>query len=292
MYAINTKGPARANPFAVTRIMPNSAAAQISIQLGMQGPSITPALACACGTDAIGLGYDLIRRGDAEMVVCGAAEASITPVIVAGFIAMRAMSHNNAAPEAACRPYDRDHAGFVIGEGSGVVVLESAELAERRGTEAYAKITGIGRTTDAYNVAEPDPEGRGSLRAMQIALKNAGIEGERIGYINPHGTGTVAGDGPESQAMYTINPNTMVSATKSTLGHSLGATGAVETAICALAIKKKTVPPMRNLDVLAEDCAELDYVVGESRRAPGLEAALCMNLGVGGHNVALVLERV
>jgi 3-oxoacyl-[acyl-carrier-protein] synthase II len=292
MYAINTKGPARANPFAVTRIMPNSAAAQISIQLGVRGPSVTPALACACGTDAIGLGYDLIRRGDAEMVICGAAEAPNPPVIRPGFIAMRAMSRNNADPEAACRPYDKDHAGFVIGEGSGVLILERAESAERRGVEPYAKITGIGRTTDAYNVADPDPEGRGILRAMQIALKSAGVNGERIGYINPHGTGTVAGDGPESQAMQAINPDTMVSATKSTLGHSLGATGAVETAICALAIKEKTVPPMRNLEVLAEDCADLDYVIDKPRWARDLEVALCTNLAVGGHNVALVLERV
>ena len=290
MQTIDTRGPARANPFAVTKIMPNSATALISIQLGVQGPSATPALACACGTDAVGLGYDLIRRGDAEMVICGAAEATITPVIVAGFIAMRAMSRNNADPEGACRPYDRDHAGFVLGEGGAVVVLESVESVERRGAEPYAKITGVGRTTDAYNVVDPDPEGRGILRAMQLALKNAGIEGERVGYINPHGTGTAAGDGPESQAMHAINPNTMVSATKSTLGHSMGATGAVETAICALAVKEKTAPPMRNLDVLAEDCAELDYVVGQPSRSPDLEAALCMNLGIGGHNVAIVLE--
>ncbi len=289
---MDTKGPARANPFAVTKIMPNSAAAHISIQFGIKGPSSTPALACACGTDAMGLGYDLIRRGDAEMVVCGAAEATITPVIVAGFIAMRAMSHNNADPEGACRPYDKDHAGFVLGEASAVVVLESEELVKRRSAEPYAKITGVGRTTDAYNVVDPDPKGRGILRAMELALKNAGVEGERVGYINPHGTGTAAGDGPESRAMKAINPNVMVSATKSTLGHSMGATGAVEAAICALAIKEKTVPPMRNLEVLAEDCAELDYVVGEPRRASNLEVALCMNLGIGGHNVAVVLERV
>jgi 3-oxoacyl-[acyl-carrier-protein] synthase II len=288
---MDTKGPARANPFAVTKIMPNSAAAHISIQLGIEGPSSTPALACACGTDAMGLGYDLIRRGDAEMVVCGAAEATITPVIVAGFIAMRAMSHNNADPEGACRPYDKDHAGFVLGEASAVGVLESAESVKRRSAEPYAKITGVGRTTDAYNVVDPDPKGRGIVRAMELALKNAGVEGERVGYINPHGTGTAAGDGPESRAMHAINPDVMVSATKSTLGHSMGATGAVEAAICALAIKEKTVPPMRNLEVLAEDCAELDYIVGEPRRVPDLEVALCANLGVGGHNVAVVLER-
>jgi 3-oxoacyl-[acyl-carrier-protein] synthase II len=240
----------------------------------------------------VGLGYDLIRRGDADIVICGASEATIAPVIVAGFIAMRAMSRNNADPEGACRPYDRDHTGFVIGEGAATLILESAESVERRGAEPYARITGVGRTTDAYHTFDPDPKGRGILRAMQLALEEAGVEGERAGYINPHGTGTVAGDGPESHAMHTINPDAMVSATKSTLGHSLGATGAIEAAICALTIKEKMVPPMRNLDELAEECAELDYVVGEPRRAAELEVALCANLGVGGHNAAVVLERV
>ena len=288
---IDSKGPSRVNPFSVTKIMPNSAAAHIAIQLGVQGPSSTGALACTCGTDMMGLGFDLIRRGDADVVICGASEATITPVIMAGFIAMRAMSRRNDDPEGACRPYDADHSGFLIGEGAAVVILESAESVERRGAEPYAKITGVGRTTDAYNLTDPDPKGLGVLRAMQLAVHSAGLEGEQIIYINPHGTGTVAGDGPESQAMAEINPRVMVSATKSTLGHSLGATGAIETAICALAVKEKTVPPMRNLARLAEDCAELDYVVDEPREAPDLKAALCANLGVGGHNAALVLER-
>jgi 3-oxoacyl-[acyl-carrier-protein] synthase II len=288
---IDGKGPMRVNPFAVTKIMPNSAAAHIGIQLGVQGPSAAPALACSCGTDAMGLGFDLIRRGDADMVICGAAESTIAPVIVAGFIAMRAMSRRNDDPEGACRPYDEDHNGFVIGEGGGVVILESRESVERRGAEPYAKITGVGRTTDAHNITDPDPKGRGILRAMQIAVKNSGIDGEQIGYINPHGTGTVAGDPPESQAMAKINPNTKVSATKSTLGHSLGASGAIETVICALAVKNRTIPPMRNLDKLADGCADLDYVVNEPRDVPDLEAALCANLGVGGHNAAIVLER-
>jgi 3-oxoacyl-[acyl-carrier-protein] synthase II len=289
---IDDKGPGRVNPFAVTKIMPNAAAAHIGIQLGVEGPSAAPALACACGTDAIGLGYDLIRRGDADVVICGASEATIAPVIVAGFIAMRAMSRNNADPEGACRPYDKDHAGFVIGEGAATVVLESTKSVERRGSEPYARITSVGRTTDAYNVADPDPKGRGILRAMQLALTEAGLVGEQVGYINPHGTGTVAGDGPESQAMRAINPNVMVSATKSTLGHSLGASGAIETAICVLAMKERTIPPMRNLDTLAEECAQLNYVVGEPRRTPNLKAMLCANLGVGGHNAAVVLEKV
>jgi 3-oxoacyl-[acyl-carrier-protein] synthase II len=288
---IDSRGPARVNPFSVTKIMPNSAAAHIAIQLGVQGPSSTGALACTCGTDMMGLGYDLIRRGDADVVICGASEATITPVIMAGFIAMRAMSRRNDDPEGACRPYDADHSGFVIGEGAAVVILESAESVERRGAEPYAKMTGVGRTTDAYNLTDPDPKGLGVLRAMQLAVKSAGLEGEQIGYINPHGTGTVAGDGPESRAMAKINPEVMVSATKSTLGHSLGATGAIETAICALAIRERTIPPMRNLTTLAEDCAELDYVVDKPREAPYLEAALCANLGVGGHNAAVVLQR-
>ena len=288
---IDRKGPARVNPFSVTKIMPNSAAAHVAIQLGVQGPSITGALACTCGTDMVGLGFDLIRRGDSDVVICGASEASITPVIVAGFIAMRAMSRSNDDPEGACRPYDEDHNGFLIGEGSGVMILESAESVERRGAEPYAKLTGIGRTTDAYNLTDPDPKGLGIMRAMQLAVESSGLEGERIGYINPHGTGTVAGDGPESQAMAEINPEAKVSATKSTLGHSLGASGAIETAVCALAIKERTIPPMRNLTKIAEGCANLDYVVDEPRDAPDLEAALCANLGVGGHNAAVVLER-
>lgn len=289
---IDGKGPMRVNPFAVTKIMPNAAAAHVGIQLGVQGPSAAPALACSCGTDAMGLGFDLIRRGDADMVICGAAEATISPVIVAGFIAMRAMSRRNDDPEGACRPYDEGHNGFVIGEGGGVVILESRESVERRGAEPYAKITGVGRTTDAHNITDPDPAGRGILRAMQLAVENAGLDGEQIGYINPHGTGTVAGDGPESQAMAKINPKTKVSATKSTLGHSLGASGAIETVICALAIGNRTIPPMRNLTTLADGCADLDYVVNEPREVPDLEAALCANLGVGGHNAAVVLERV
>ncbi len=288
---MDNKGPGRVNPFAVTKIMPNAATAHVNIQLGMQGPSATPALACTSGTDTMGLGFDLIRRGDADMVVCGASEAVISPVIVAGFIAMRAMSRSNDDPEGACRPYDKDHGGFVIGEASAVLILESADSVERRGAEPYARILGAGRSTDAYNLTDPDPEGRGLLRAMQLALKDAGVEGERVGFISPHGTGTAAGDGPESQAMHAINPDVTVSATKSTLGHSMGATGAVETAICALAIKEKKVPPMRNLETLAEECAELDYVVNKPREAPNLEVALCANLGVGGHNAAVVLEQ-
>jgi 3-oxoacyl-[acyl-carrier-protein] synthase II len=287
---MDEKGLLRVNPFAITKIMPNAAAGWVSMRFNLQGPSNSPVLACTTGTDAVGQGLDLIRRGDADLVVCGASEAPITPVIVAGFVAMRAMSRRNGDPEGACRPYDAGHSGFVIGEGGAALVLESAASVERRGAEPYAKVTGAGRSTDALHPFDPDPEGRGILRAMQLALKAADVEGERVGFVSPHGTGTAAGDGPESRAIARVNPGAMVSATKSTLGHAQGASGAIEAAICALAIKERTVPPMRNLVSLAEDCAELDYVVGEPRAAPGLEAALCANLGVGGHNAAAVFE--
>jgi 3-oxoacyl-[acyl-carrier-protein] synthase II len=240
----------------------------------------------------MGMGYDLIRRGDADVVLCGASETTITPVIIAGFAAMRAMSTRNDDPQGACRPYDKDHAGFVIAEGAAVMVLETAESVKRRGVVPYAKITGIGRTTDAYNLTDPDPEGRGFARAMALAIKSSGLQPEQIGYINPHGTGTVAGDGPESWAMHSVNPRVRVSATKSNLGHSMGATGAIETAICALTLKEQMIPPMRNLDTLAEDCAPLDYVVGKALPVPELEAAICANMGIGGHNAAITLERV
>jgi 3-oxoacyl-(acyl-carrier-protein) synthase len=156
----------------------------------------------------------------------------------------------------------------------------------------YAKITGVGRTTDAYNLVDPDPEGQGIARAMALAVESAGLQPERIGYINPHGAGTTAGDGPESWAMHSLNPTVRVSATKSNLGHSMGATGAIETAVCALTLKEQVIPPMRNLETLAEDCAPLEYVVGEAIAVPELEAALCLNMAVGGHNAAITLERV
>jgi 3-oxoacyl-[acyl-carrier-protein] synthase II len=291
-WEMENKGVKRVSPFTTTKIMPNAAAAHFSLELGVQGPSVTPALACACGTEAMGIGLDLLRRGNADMVFCGASEAPITPTIMAGFASMRAMSVRNDDPQGACRPYDKDHAGFVIAEGAAVMVLESADSVLRRGVEPYAKVTGVGRTTDAYNLTEPDPEGRGIRRAMTLAMERAGLQPEQIGYINPHGSGTPAGDGPESWAVHSLNPKARISATKSNLGHAMGATGAIESVICALAIKEQVVPPMRNLDDLAEDCAPLEYVVDEPLPIPELEAVICANMGVGGHNTAITLERV
>ncbi|WP_119067323.1 beta-ketoacyl-[acyl-carrier-protein] synthase family protein [Rubrobacter indicoceani] len=289
---LDAKGPSRVGPFAVTKIMPNSGAANVGIMLGVQGPSAAPALACACGTDAVALGYDLIRRGDADIVICGASEAPLTPTIVAGFIAMKAMSRHNEAPEEACRPFDANHSGFVVAEGSAMIILESEGSAARRGAEPYARVTGFGRTTDAYNITDPDPEGRGIYRAMKLAVDSAGLDGSDIGYINPHGSGTPAGDGPESHAMARINPEVATSGTKSMLGHSLGASGAIETVVTTLAVKNRVLPPQRNFTELAEGCAEnLDYVADKPKDAPDLKAAICANLGVGGHNAAITIER-
>jgi 3-oxoacyl-[acyl-carrier-protein] synthase II len=291
-WEMENKGMTRVNPFTLTKIMTNAGAAHSSLQLGVRGPSLTPALACACGTDAMGMGLDLLRRGDADMVLCGASEAPITPEIVAAFASMRAMSTRNDDPQGACRPYDKDRSGCVIAEGSAVMVLESAESVERRGAEPYAKVTGVGRTADAYHLIAPDPNGRGIERAMALAIESADLQPEQIGYINPHGSGTVAGDGPESWAIHSVNPEARVSATKPTLGHALGAAGAIETAICALTLKERTIPPMRNLETLAEDCAPLDYMVDEPLRVPELGAAICADMGLGGHNAAITLQRV
>lgn len=291
-WEMANKGVNRVNPFAMTKMMANAGASLTSIQLGIKGPSLTPALACTCGTDVMGMGYDLIRRGDADVVLCGASEAAITPLFVAGLAAMRATSERNDDPQGACRPYDKDHSGFVVSEGAAVMVLETEESVQRRGVVPYAKIAGIGLTTDAHNLADPHPEGRELARAMALAVESAGLRPEQIGYINPHGSGTVAGDGPESWAMHSINPKVRVSATKSNLGHSFGASGAIETAICVLTLKERVIPPMRNLKTLAEDCAPLGYVIGDALPVPELEAAICANVGLGGHNAAITLERV
>jgi 3-oxoacyl-[acyl-carrier-protein] synthase II len=291
-WEMENKGMNRVSPFALTRIMANAGAAHSSLQLGVRGPSLTPALGCACGTDAIGTGLDLLRRSDAEMVLCGASEAPVTPTIVAAFASMGATSARNDDPQGACRPYDKDRSGIVIAEGAAVMVLESAESVQRRDAEPYAKVTGVGRTTDAYHLTDPNPKGRGIERAMALAIESADLQPEQIGCISPNGAGTVAGDGPESWAMHSINPRTRVSASKSNLGHALGASGAIETVICALAIKEKIIPPMRNLETLAKDCAPLKYVVDEPLAVPELEAAVCADMGVGGHNAAITLQRI
>ena len=289
---LHDRGPGRVSPFLITMMVPNMAAGQLAIMLGATGPSQCPVLACATGAEAIAEGLELIRRGDADVVITGSAEAPITPLSMAGFCAIRAVSRRNDEPHRASRPFDADRDGFVMSEGAGAMILESPEHAERRGAEPIAAVTGYGRTTDAYHVTAPDEEGRGVERAMHLALEDSGLSAEDIGHVNAHATATPTGDGPETKAISRIMSHALVSGTKSMTGHSFGAVGATEGIMCALAIKNEIVPPTINLENLAEDCEELDYVGAEAREAPGLKSAISNSMGFGGHNVVVAFSKV
>ena len=257
---LHERGPQRVSPFLITMMVPNMAAGQLAIMLGATGPSQCPVLACATGGEAIAEGLELIRRGAADVVTAGSSEAPITPLSMAGFCAIRAISTRNDEPHRASRPFDSGRDGFVMSEGAGAVVLESAEHAERRGAEPVAAVSGYGRSTDAYHVTAPDEQGRGVERAMHLALKDSGLSAEDIGHVNAHATSTPTGDGPETKAISRVMPHAMVSGTKSMTGHSFGAVGAMEGIMCALALKQKVLPPTINLEDLAEDCEPLNYV--------------------------------
>jgi 3-oxoacyl-[acyl-carrier-protein] synthase II len=288
---LHEKGPNRVSPFLITMMVPNMAAGQLAIALGATGPTQCPVLACATGGEAIAEGLELIRRGDADVVIAGASEAPITPLSLAGFCAIRAISTRNDEPHRASRPFDADRDGFVMSEGAGAVILESPEHAERRGAEPVARVAGYGRTTDAYHVTAPDVEGRGVERAMRLALEDAGLAPGEVGHVNAHATSTPTGDGPETKAVSRFLPHAAVSATKSMTGHSFGAVGATEGIMCALALKHKILPPTVNLEKLAEDCESLDYVT-EAREVPDLGAAVSNSMGFGGHNVVVAFAAI
>jgi 3-oxoacyl-[acyl-carrier-protein] synthase II len=289
---LHERGPGRVSPFLITMMVPNMAAGQLAIMLGATGPSQCPVLACATGAEAIAEGLELIRRGDADVVIAGSAEAPITPLSMAGFSAIRAVSRRNDEPTRASRPFDEGRDGFVMSEGAGAVILESPEHAEQRGADPIAAVAGYGRTTDAYHVTAPDEEGRGVERAMRHALADSGLAAEEIGHVNAHATATPTGDGPETRAIARVMPHALVSGTKSMTGHSFGAVGATEGIMCALAIKHKVVPPTINLENLADDCEPLNYVGAESQDAPDLHAAISNSMGFGGHNVVVVFRGV
>lgn len=289
---LHERGPGRVSPFLITMMVPNMAAGQLAIMLGATGPSQCPVLACATGGEAIAEGLELIRRGDADVVIAGASEAPITPLSMAGFCAIRAISTRNDEPHRASRPFDAGRDGFAMSEGAGAVVLESAEHAERRGAEPIAAVAGYGRSTDAYHVTAPDVEGRGVERAMYSALKDSGLTAEDVGHVNAHATSTPTGDGPETKAISRVMPHALVSGTKSMTGHSFGAVGATEGIMCALAIKNKIVPPTINLEELAEDCEPLNYVKDEAQEASDLKAAISNSMGFGGHNVVVAFTGV
>ena len=295
--AMINRGPTKGSPFTVPMLIVDMASGRISMSHGYKGVNKAVVSACATGTHSIGDSFRSIQCGDADVMVCGGCEATITTLGVGAFTACRALSKRNDEPEKASRPYDKDRDGFVMGEGAGVLVLEEYEHAKARGAKIYAEIVGYGQTADAHDIVAPDPEGNGALKAMEFALADAGMKPSEVDYVNPHGTSTGLGDIAESQAIAKIfgdrktNPNLVVSSTKSMHGHMLGATGAVEAIVCVKAINDGIIPPTINLDNQDENVADLDYVPHKAREKK-IHSALSNNFGFGGHNATLIFKAV
>ena len=295
--AMIEKGPTKASPFTVPMLIVDMASGRISIRHGYKGVNKAVVSACATGTHSIGDAFRTIQYGDADVMVAGGCEATISTLGLGAFTSARALSKRNDEPQKASRPYDKDRDGFVMGEGAGVMILEEYEHAKKRGAKIYAEIVGYAQTADAYDIVAPDPEGKGALKSMELALSDAGLKPEDIDYVNPHGTSTGLGDIAESQAIAQIfgdkekNPNLLVSSTKSMHGHMLGATGAVEAIICVKTITDGVVPPTINLDNQDEHVANLDYVPHKARNKK-IRAALSNSFGFGGHNATLLFKEV
>jgi 3-oxoacyl-[acyl-carrier-protein] synthase II len=289
------KGPTHGNALAVPKIIPNMASSNVAIELGVTGPNVAVLSACATGANSIGAAMDMMKLGYAEVMIAGGTEASIAPIVVDSYDSMRVLSRRNDAPEKASRPFDRDRDGFVIGEGACVLVLESYENAAKRGARIYAELRGYGSTCDAYSVASPEPEGRWAARAMEQAMERSGLSPDEIGYINAHGTATPANDKTETLAIKRAFgakgfKNPPISSSKSMIGHTLGAAGAIEAAITALSVHHGILPPTINLETPDPDC-DLDYVPGEAREIP-IKAAISNSFGFGGHNCVLCFGKV
>jgi 3-oxoacyl-[acyl-carrier-protein] synthase II len=286
-------GPGRVSPFFIPSAIVNLAAGQVSIRHGAKGPNSATATACSAGAHAIGDSFKIIQRGDADVMICGGAESAITPMSVAGFAAMRALSTRNDEPLSASRPFERDRDGFVIGEGAGLMILEELEFARRRGARIYAELVGYGMTADAFHITMPDETGSGAVRVMQKALKDAGASPEEVGYINAHGTSTPYNDKFETRAIKTTFGEhaykLAVSSTKSMTGHLLGAAGGIEGVFSVLALHHKTLPPTINYVTEDPDC-DLDYVPNEAREVE-VRYALSNSFGFGGTNAALLFKR-
>lgn len=288
-----SKGPKRVSPFFIPMMIANMASGQVSMVTGAKGPNSTAVTACATGTNTIGDSFRLIRDGDADVMICGGAEATITPMGMAGFCAMRAMSTRNEEPERASRPFDKDRDGFVMGEGSGIMVLESLDHAEKRGARIYAEVVGYGMSADAHHMTDPAPGGEGAARCMKQAIRSAGLAPEDIDYINAHGTSTGAGDKAETAAVKSVFGDyaykVPFSSTKSMTGHLLGAAGGVEAIIIALTIKNGIIPPTINLENPDPEC-DLDYVPNVPRKAE-VKVAMSNSFGFGGHNATIILKK-
>jgi 3-oxoacyl-[acyl-carrier-protein] synthase II len=283
------KGPARVSPFFVPMMMPNATAGVVAMQLGWTGPNLCVATACAAGAHAIGEGVRLIRDGTADVVMAGGTEAAVTPLTIAAFARMGALSSRNDEPERASRPFDAERDGFVIGEGAGCVVLESLERARARGTTVYGEVAGYGRNADAYHITAPSPGGAGAAVCMQLALDDAAMNPSAVGHVNAHGTSTPLNDAAEAEAVRKVFGDSPppVTSTKGVTGHLIGAAGAVEAIAALLAVRDGAVPPTANLEQLGDDI-ELDVVAGTPRDI-GPKPALSNSFGFGGHNACLVL---
>ena len=287
------KGPDRVSPFFIPMVIINLASGQVAIRLGAKGPNSCAVTACATGNHCIGDAYRLIQRGEAEVMLAGGTESAICPLSVAGFGAAKALSRRNDDPPRASRPFDRDRDGFVLGEGAGVLVLEEYEAARRRGVRMYCEIVGYAMNSDAFHITAPPDDGEGAARCMELAIKDAGVAKDDIGYINAHATSTFA-DKVETHAIKRVFGERAykipVSSTKSMTGHLLGAAGGIEAAFSALAIHRGTIPPTINLDHPDPEC-DLDYVAGSARQA-SVKVALSNSFGFGGVNACLLLKRI
>lgn len=287
------QGPKRVSPFFIPMMISNMAPGVISIQLGARGPNASVATACAAGTHAIGDSFNIIKRGAADAMITGGVESVITPVSIAGFNAMRALSTRNDDPQKASRPFERDRDGFVVGEGSGIVLLEALEHARQRNARIFAEVIGYGMNGDGHHVAAPMPDGVGMAKCMQAALADADIESGQVDYINAHGTSTLLNDLYETKAVKTVFGDHAylipISSTKSMTGHLLGSAGGIETVFTALTINEGIIPPTINLDHPDPEC-DLDYVPGNARKAD-VTVAMTNSFGFGGTNATLILKK-
>jgi len=291
---LNEGGPRRVSPFTIPAMIPDMTAGRVAIEFGARGPNFAAVSACASSGNAIGEAAEWIRRGDAVAVIAGGTEAAICRIGIATFNAMQAMSTRNDEPEKASRPFDKDRDGFVMGEGSGILILEEYEHARRRGARIYAEVVGYGATDDACDIVQPDPSGTGACRSVQRALRRAGVEPDQVDYVNAHGTSTQLNDAAETRAVKAAlgarAATVPISSTKSMTGHLLGAAGGVEAIFSILAIRDRYVPPTINLDEPDPEC-DLDYVPNVGRSVP-VDLALSTSYGFGGHNACLAFARV
>ncbi|NLD71631.1 MAG: beta-ketoacyl-ACP synthase II, partial [Chloroflexi bacterium] len=290
---LHDRGPSRISPFLIPMILTDMAAGMIAMEVGFKGPNMSVSSACASAANAIGEASEMLRRGAADVAICGGSEAAVVPIAVAGFSAMRAISERNDAPECACRPFDRDRDGFIIGEGSAMLVLETLEHATARGARIHCELAGYGSTDDAFHMTAPDEDGAGAAACMRRALEAAGLSTGDVDYINAHGTSTPLNDATETRAIKALFGEQAysipISSTKSTHGHLLGATGALEAVLSVRALEEGVLPPTMNLDNPEDEC-DLDYIPNQARRA-AIRSVLSNSFGFGGHNACLVFTK-